>query len=136
MMKLNGWKRIGIIASVVWILGAGAYTYDSEIERTSLLISEAYLSCDSAAKGPLPRKAPDSAPEPGTVPMPPGAVLADSGDCHKQAEDSLMLAAKNARLDASLVALVPVPLAWLFTYLVLFLVRWVKRGFAQSFPGG
>lgn len=87
MMKLNGWKRIGIIASVIWILGAGAYTYDSEIERVSLLISKAYLSCDSAAKALLPRKAPDSASEHGTVPVPPGAVPDDSSDCHKQAED-------------------------------------------------
>jgi hypothetical protein len=179
MMKLNGWKRIGIIVSVIWILGAGAYTYDSEIDQASLPISRTYLSCDSAAKAPtsrdvldqiaagdaggqppLPRKATDSAPEPGTVPMPPGAissdslpvtpppgytvevpvppggVLADSRDCHKQAEDSLTLAVKNARLDASLVALVPVPLGWGITYLVLFLVRWVKRGFTQPFPGG
>ena len=71
---------------------SGAYTYDSEIEGASLRISEAHLSCDSAAKAPLtvtpppgytlepPSKAPDSAPEPGTVPMPPGAVPADSGD--------------------------------------------------------
>ena len=156
MTKLNGWKRVGIIASVVWILGAGAYTYDSEIERASLSISEAHLSCDSAAKAPFPRKAPDFIPDPGTVPMPPGAVpadslpvtpppgytvdvpvppgavLADSRDCHKQADDSLTLAVKNARLDTTLVALVPVPLGWGLTYLVLFLARWVKRGFAQG----
>jgi len=143
MAKLNGWKRIGIIASVIWTLGAGAYTYDSETEGASLRISEAYLSCGSAAKAPLtvtpppgytlesPSKAPDFFPDPGTVPMPPGAVPADA-DCHKQAEDSLALAVKNARLDASLVALVPVLLGWLFTYLVLFLVRWVKRGFMQA----
>jgi hypothetical protein len=155
MMKLNGWKRIGIIVSVIWILGAGAYTYDSEIDQASLPISRTYLSCDSAARAPtsrdildqiaagstagqapLPHKAPDSAPEPGTVPMPTGAVLADSRDCHKQAEDLLALAVKNARLDASLVALMPVPLGWGITYLVLFLVRWVKRGFTQPFPGG
>lgn len=168
MMKLSGWKRIGIITSVIWILGAGTYTYDSEIDRASLAISRTYLSCDSAAKAPtsrdildqvaaenaggqsrVPPKTPDSAPEPGTVPadshpvtpppgytvevpVPPGAVLADSRDCHKHAEDSLALAAKNARLDASLAALVPVPLGWGITYLVLFLVRWVRRGFMQA----
>ncbi len=27
MARLNGWQRIGIIVSVVWILGAGIYTY-------------------------------------------------------------------------------------------------------------
>jgi hypothetical protein len=153
MMKLSGWKRIGIIASVIWILGAGAYTYESEIDEASFPISRAHVSCDSAAKAPLPRKPPDFIPDPGTVPadsfpvapppgytvdvpVPPGAVLAGSGDCHKQAEDSLRLAVKNARLDASLVALVPVPLGWGVTYLVLFLARWAKRGFAQPFPGG
>jgi hypothetical protein len=131
MMKLNGWKRIGIIASVVWMLGAGVYTYHSEMDRASLLIGEGYLSCGSAANAPLPRKPPDSAPEPGTVPVPPGTVLADSTDCHEQAENSFALAAKNARLEATLAALVPVPLGWGLTYLVLFVVSWVKRGFAQ-----
>jgi hypothetical protein len=163
MMKLNGWKRIGIIVSVIWILGAAAYTYDFEIDQASLPISRTYLSCDSAAKAPtsrdvldqvaagnaggqtpLPRKAPGSAPEAGTVPVPPGAVSADDtvpippgaapGDsqrCRRQFEDSLALAAKNARLGATLAALVPVPLGWGFVYLVLFVFGWVKRGFAQ-----
>jgi hypothetical protein len=131
MAKLNGWKRIGIVVSVVWILGAGTYTYHSQMDQASLLIGEAYLSCGSAAGAPLPRKTPDSAPEPGTVPVPPGAVAADSVDCHKQAEDSFAAAVKNARLDAALAALVPVPLGWGFTYLVLFIVGWVTRGFAQ-----
>lgn len=126
MIKLSGWKRIGIIASVAWALGAGAYTYDSEIDRASLRISEAYLSCDNTAKASFPRKAPDFIPDPGTVPV-------GSGDCHKQSEDSLALAVRNARLDATLMALVPVPLGWGITYLVLFLVRWVKRGFTQPF---
>ena len=31
--------------------------------------------------------------------------------------------------DAAFRAVAPVPLAWGFAYLVLFLVRWVKRGF-------
>jgi hypothetical protein len=33
------------------------------------------------------------------------------------------------RMDAAIVAFVPVPLGWGFVYLVLFLVRWVKNGF-------
>ena len=34
-------------------------------------------------------------------------------------------------IEAAVVAFVPVPLGWGFAYLVLFLVRWVKRGFAR-----
>jgi hypothetical protein len=76
MMKLNGWKRIGIIASVVWILGAGVYTYDSEMDRANDYITSTFLNCESNWVG--------------------------AGD------------------------------AWGFAYLVLFIVRWVKRGFVQS----
>lgn len=73
-MKLNGWKRIGIIASVVWILGAGL---------TSLAELD-YLA---------------------------GTPSSDWS-------------------AAAFVTFAPVPLGWGFVYLVLFLVRWVKRGFA------
>jgi hypothetical protein len=37
---------------------------------------------------------------------------------------------KGIRVEAATVALVPVPLAWGFVYLALFLLRWIKRGFA------
>jgi hypothetical protein len=51
--------------------------------------------------------------------------------CNDEADDSLALAITHARFEKAFVALVPVPLAWGFVYLVLFLVRWVKRGFVK-----
>jgi len=40
-MKLDGWKRIGILASVVWIVGAGLYTHgtteESDIKTASAI---------------------------------------------------------------------------------------------------
>ena len=38
MARLSGWKRIGIIVSVVWILGAGIFTYN--------IVMNYYLSLD------------------------------------------------------------------------------------------
>jgi len=114
MTKLNGWNRIGIIASAVWIAGAGIYTYDSETERASRAIAAEHVVCDSH----LPDWGADEKP-----------YEAAFRACDKHAEDSLSLAIRNARLSAALFAFVPVPLGWGFTYLVLFLVRWVKRGF-------
>lgn len=111
-MKLNGWKRIGIVASVVWILGAGLHTYGSEMETDSRLISSTHVACDSN----LGNKTEDARAE-------------AFNECNKQADDSLALALTNARLAGALVAFVPVPLGWAFVYLILFLVRWVKRGF-------
>jgi hypothetical protein len=114
MMKLNGWKRIGIIASVVWVLCAGIYTDDSKIDRASDLIADTHVRCDSS----LPNYSKDE-----------GAYEAGFRKCNKEAEDSLALAISNARFSAALVAFVPVPFGWGFVYLALFLVRWVKRGF-------
>jgi hypothetical protein len=102
MMKLNGWKRIGIIASVVWILGAGVHTYDSEIDSASGFIASTHVACDSDLAG----KTGD-------------AYTKSFNECNKQADDSLPLALTNARLETALVAFVPVPLGWGFTYLVL-----------------
>src|SRR6266478_22638 len=113
-MKLNGWKRIGIVASVVWILGAGIYTYDSEIDRASGFITSTHVACDSN----LGDKTGDAWTE-------------SFNECNKQADDSLALALTNARLEAALVAFAPVPLGWGFVYLILFLVRWIKRGFMR-----
>ena len=114
MLKLNGWKRTGIIASAVWILGAGVHTYDSEIGSASRLIASAHVACDSH----LAAKSGDD-------------YTKSFNECNKRADDSLALARTNAGLEAALVAFVPVPLGWVFTYLVLFLVRWVKRGFIR-----
>jgi hypothetical protein len=117
MMKLNGWKRIGIIASIVWILGAGLYTDDSELDKASQLIADIHVRCD----GNLPDYRKDEA-----------AYEAAFHRCDKEAADSLAFAYKSAWLAAAIVAFVPVPLGWGLVYLVLFLVRWVKRGFMRT----
>jgi len=114
MVKVNGWKRIGIIASIVWIFGAGLYTYDLEIDSASKAIASTHVACDSNLAG----KTGD-------------AWTTGFNECDKQANDSLSEANANARLVAALFAFVPVPLGWGFTYLVLFLLRWVKRGFMR-----
>jgi hypothetical protein len=113
-MRLNGWKRLGIIASVVWILGAGTHTYDSEIDSDSDFIASTHVKCDSDQVGKTG-----------------GDYTAAFNECNKLAADSLALAISNDRFNAALVAFVPVPLGWGFADLVLFLVRWVKRGFIR-----
>lgn len=114
MFKINGWKRIGIIASVVWILGAGAHTYDSEIDSASEGITSIRVACDSSL-----------ADKTGNA--------RDIGfnECNKQANEMLVEANTNAWFSAALFAFVPVPLGWGFAYLVLFLARWVRRGFMR-----
>jgi hypothetical protein len=43
--KLNGWKRIGIVASVVWILGAGLYTLKATSDADLRDAASIYSDC-------------------------------------------------------------------------------------------
>lgn len=111
-MKLNGWKRIGIVASVAWFLGAGGCTL---IVRRDQDLRFAVALEDSCTKF---------------------FVGADRTNylkqCMKQRDDYLASMSKDVWLNAVAVATVPVPLGWGFVYLTLLLVHWIKRGFADE----
>lgn len=109
MVRLSGWKRIGIVVSVAWILGMGIYTFitvdDDPLwlgyrEAQAMKGSPKWLLLHFhrafESPGPYP---PAVSPWPETVIVAFGTVL----------------------------------LGWGFAYFVLFLVRWVKRGFIS--PG-
>ena len=108
MMKLNGWKRIGVIASAVWIIGAG-YSTLVVTENSAMKFHNALVQQCMA---------------------PPNDWGEIYKSCLKNADDYTMEMLPSERTEAALVAFVPVPLGWGFTYLVLFLVRWIKRGFS------
>jgi len=104
-VKLSGWKRIGIVISVMWIVGSVFfYTPESNL-RT--LITDAHVQCDELR----------------------GNTKAGFDACNKEADDAFAKIRPTERLELAIVAFVPVPLGWGFVYLVLFVVRWVKSGF-------
>jgi len=113
---MNGWKRIGIIVSVVWFLGGGFYAYDSEIHRAENFVAFTHGLCDNNLKVYKDLNERDAAFE----------------QCNKGAEDVLTEAISSAPFDGALVGIVPIILGWPIVYLLLFLVRWVKRGFVQE----
>jgi hypothetical protein len=102
--RMNGWKRIGIIASVVWVLCAGAYTFHNVEQADIQMTSTTQLACDEANPH-------------------------DTDKCYREAMDSATRQLPYEREEAAIVALVPVPFAWAAAYLLLFLVRWVRKGF-------
>ena len=105
-MKLNGWKRIGIVASVVWVLGAGIRTL-TDVQNTDIATASALtLSCEEANNGRW------------------------SVECDKRSTDYLAEVSRDEWIETATVAFVPVPVGWGFAYLVFFLVRWVRCGFA------
>jgi hypothetical protein len=126
MARLSGWKRIGIIASVLWIPVAGIITYkavDNYLWNT--VGAAASAACSVAAKN-LRDEAEGKQPI-SLSPDPLGEI------CISRMNEFL---AKYGRvpLQASvLVAFTSVPLGWGLAYLIRFLVNWVKRGFTS--PG-
>jgi hypothetical protein len=112
MTRLNGWKRIGIASSVIWILGAGYYTLATEGNRDLKIAGFMNRSCFNDFSDNKDEKS---------------YTL-----CLKSGEDFVVGMAPVERENAALVALVPVPFAWGGVFLLLFLVRWVRRGFAKS----
>jgi hypothetical protein len=111
-MKLNGWKRIGIVASVAWMLGGYLHEFDVRSDDDSKIAEMIEDNCISDQHG---QETPDN-------------------HFLKKEQDYLNNSFASERDDALFVAFVPIPLAWGFAYLLIFIVRWIKRGFSPVPP--
>ncbi len=113
-MKLNGWQRIGILTSVVWIVGADIHTLTVERDRNNRTYFSLMDSCIASYRSNSDQHI-------------------DADDvCTKKWAHFNVSALHEERVEALTVALVPVPIAWGLAYLALFLIRWVKRGGFQA----
>lgn len=111
-MKLNGWQRLGIITSLLWIPCAYVYTLDAVYSRDSNLAVKVLMACeDNVARG-----------------------IGSQEVCDRDYSSSTDVFFREDRKVAALVALVPVPCAWVLVYLITYLVGWVRRGFKQPTP--
>ncbi len=110
-IRLNGWQRIGVALSVVWILsvsGCGALEYVQEGKPT-------YFFVDTVM-----------------VQLPPATNL-DRPDRSLSHEEVFGRADRHFRVDRLIVILlVPVVLFWALAYVCIFVVRWVAAGFKKN----
>jgi hypothetical protein len=110
-MRLNGWQRIGIVASVCWVIGGGLWTM-GRITDVATFPSKAELH----------------------------RCMSDSQSDMKVCEarfDRDFNAAMNAAANhfwqtVAINTLVPIPIAWLIVYGLVGLVRWIKAGFTPK----
>lgn len=107
-MKLGGWQRIGVVLSIVWIIGAGIYQRNAELKRANESVSSLFAVC----------------------------LKTDLLNGGKRVTNCLEETSKNRDIwlegswgNVALVAFLPVLLAWPAVFLFLGVFRWVKAGF-------
>jgi hypothetical protein len=137
MAQLSRWKKIGIIASVLWFVGAGRLGFDPIAKyRLAKVKQQCYKADDSWAhissdEETLPKDI-ESARENGW--------WADRDDmtyqewrakCDTLTVDDLISVGQGKAIMDTLTCLmiVPILLGWILS---IFFGRWVKRGFTQS----
>jgi hypothetical protein len=110
-MRIGGWQRVGIVASVAWVICGGMYQHLAdwkEARETAFAVGEVCfrgLSANATTK----------------------AVL-DCGAREVQLRDTLM---GDDGLNVALMAFGPLPLAWLAAYVSRGVWRWVRAGFVR-----
>lgn len=100
-MTLNGWQRIGVVATGLWIFGFGGVQLNSALNSAFRGAYNAERLCETAR----------------------------SRDCSSVYEDSIGRY-REAELTAWAIAtFLPIPLAWGVAYLAVGTFRWVRKGF-------
>jgi hypothetical protein len=103
-MKLNGWKRIGIVISVVWFLGAYTYKMREKLKTVDDRAYDQYVLCLK--------------------------VINNLDQCNAGFEADKTKDRHEMEKDVPMSVALPIPVGWILAYVGLFSTRWVKRGFA------
>ena len=108
---MGGWKRVGVVLSVLWFLGGGFWENHREMEVYGNFFGYVYGICQN------------------TNDM--FADAKDKKDCFAFAHSSANVFEREWG-SVLFVALVPIPFAWLFVYIIMCVVRWVRKGFKPA----
>jgi len=108
--RLNGWQRIGIALSVLWAVFALFYFHHAAVKEAGDSYGIFYVGCIERLGGR------DTSQE-------------SYSNCSDLAMDLYRTTFADRWPSRGLAALALIPIAWLLAYVVLWLVRWVRRGF-------
>jgi hypothetical protein len=105
-VRLNGWQRIGIVLSVLWIIVAGLWANYQSIQQRTQTLEFLFQTCVAFHN-----------------------FNYNDPDCLRDFNAQYLGAIKGQWVDTAIVALVPIPIAWLLAWIVFVVVRWIRRGF-------
>jgi len=105
-MRIGMWQRLGIVFSVLWFLGAGLRIFNVEDNKARAIAAlSAELCRDRQARG-----------------------RDLSENCSEAFSDDIRAVGSGPITEAAIVAITPIPTAWLLAFVVVWTTRWVWRG--------
>jgi hypothetical protein len=107
-MRINGWQRLGVVASVAWVLIGPLYFSNRAIDYAREMAASSYKICNDA---------PSLSPE---------QCKRDYDSTYKMYADQYL-----GWTNLAIMAFGPIPFTWLLVYMVIWIVRWIKIGFKQ-----
>jgi hypothetical protein len=113
IMRLTGWQRLGIALSVIWALGAGIRTHNTDVAAADNFDKFAYKVCSD------------------------GKLVAHDSDlssCSQEREENLVTWMKNSNANVAIAALAPIPFGWLAGFILLYVGRAQVVGFRAVVP--
>jgi hypothetical protein len=128
-MHLNGWQRIGVVASFAWAIGGAfwgyhiGYDWGHDIGFRGYDIQQRFDSCWSDAQ----QRELDAKSKHQT-----NNFIADSGQCKLNRRRDIQAASSNGWLYAALIGLLPIPCGWFGVYGSIALTYWIRRGFEST----
>lgn len=108
MLKLNLWQRIGVVLSIVWLFGAGGYIFIERGQRADRVTERIRTEC---------KRVPENISE-----------YSSSFNCVQSKIVAYNKIIEDRIMEAIKLAILPIPVAWLVAYIILWTVRWVWRG--------
>jgi hypothetical protein len=105
--RFNGWQRFGIVLSILWAIVSCLYIRYEQLQNANERSVLTYNRCKDAPNDAADRQ-----------------CIADTASTYRMHEGSWG--------SAAFIALIPIPIAWLLAYGLVFLGRWIRRGFITS----
>jgi len=112
-MRLNRWVRIGILLSVIWAVPAAIQTHKSYLEHANYWVKLSYDTCTAGKQADHD---------------------ADLSSCDAKRKTLFKTWMEGSNAGAALVALAPIPFAWLAVFVLVYVVRAQIVGFRAVVP--
>jgi hypothetical protein len=130
--RLRGWRRIGVVLSVIWFLGFGFFLW------SSVLLEKSWDSCDQTFRMAWHTLDEEIAPTAQEYMPKWNALFQRKNKCYADATWlSEISRSRSTELAWVIVAnLITIGLGWLIVWGCVAVVSWMRRGFATTSRDG